>query len=531
MMLTLAGLCIINFFIAIVESNVSIGQLRKSGRKPKPSGYGNRPRGVPFARGPFYATGETFACVDNSKSIPFSHVNDDYCDCPDGSDEPGTSACPNAKFHCLNRGFKAEDLPSNRVNDQICDCCDGSDEWDSAVDCPDICNELGMKYREEVRQKTELVKQGFVKRMELAAAGQQLKTEKSEQLKTLKKQMDEITKLRTDAQTKMDEKANLAAEAKKKHEKAWEEEKERLKQEYVQILFTAFDSNKDGKVTLEELKLAKEFDTNGDGAVSDDEIKHVLPDEMKDCDFKVFLENVYDNIRSLFEKPSEVETEDENKPQSALPVPIEFDSELPENNGTDTPREIKPNESGSIGLEIPRIPNIDLKQPPFDEETQTIVKEAEDAKKEYESIDKRYTDLELSIKDSERYEGDDFGTDMAWASLKGKCFEMSENEYIYKLCLFDKAVQKGKNSAIDTDLGKWSGWIGSEPNKYTLQSYQNGTPCWNGPDRSTKVVVECGEETLLVEASEPSKCEYLFTLRSPAACPDPATITDQHEEL
>uniref|UniRef100_A0A183HDF4 PRKCSH_1 domain-containing protein n=1 Tax=Onchocerca flexuosa TaxID=387005 RepID=A0A183HDF4_9BILA len=80
-------------------------------------------------------------------------------------------------------------------------------------------------------------------------------------------------------------------------------------------------------------------------------------------------------------------------------------------------------------------------------------------------------------------------------------------------------------------LLKWSGWIGTEPNKYALQSYEHGTPCWNGPDRSTKVVIECGEETQLVEVSEPSKCEYLFILRSPAACPDPATITDQHEEL
>lgn len=64
--------------------------------------------------------------------------------------------------------------------------------------------------------------QGYVKRVELAAAGQQLKTEKSEKLKTLKKEMDEITKLRTEAQTKMDEKGNLATEAKKKHEDAWE---------------------------------------------------------------------------------------------------------------------------------------------------------------------------------------------------------------------------------------------------------------------------------------------------------------------
>lgn len=32
---------------------------------------------------------ETFRCLDGSKSIHRSRVNDDYCDCVDGSDEPG----------------------------------------------------------------------------------------------------------------------------------------------------------------------------------------------------------------------------------------------------------------------------------------------------------------------------------------------------------------------------------------------------------------------------------------------------------
>ena len=74
--------------------------------------------------------GDTFEC-DGSR-VAKGLLNDGYCDCADGKDEPGTSACSSNEiqsvFHCVNDGYKVIVLPSSRVDDGICDCCDGSDE-------------------------------------------------------------------------------------------------------------------------------------------------------------------------------------------------------------------------------------------------------------------------------------------------------------------------------------------------------------------------------------------------------------------
>jgi protein kinase C substrate 80K-H len=36
----------------------------------------------------------SWTCLSGAARIPFAAVNDDYCDCPDGSDEPGACGIP-----------------------------------------------------------------------------------------------------------------------------------------------------------------------------------------------------------------------------------------------------------------------------------------------------------------------------------------------------------------------------------------------------------------------------------------------------
>ena len=81
-----------------------------------------------------------------AQKLPKGSVNDDYCDCADGTDEPGTAACAavgpaKATFFCRNDGFESATVFASRVNDAVCDCCDGSDEWKSGTACANTCAE------------------------------------------------------------------------------------------------------------------------------------------------------------------------------------------------------------------------------------------------------------------------------------------------------------------------------------------------------------------------------------------------------
>lgn len=149
----------------------------------------------------FYKSVDTFTCISNpSITISTSQINDEYCDCPDGSDEPGTAACtylselsppqpiagePNTSlalpgFYCKNKGHIPAYIPHTYVNDGVCDydlCCDGSDEWSSVggVKCEDKCKEIGKEWKrlDDIKQKS--TRAAMKKKVELVNEAQALR--------------------------------------------------------------------------------------------------------------------------------------------------------------------------------------------------------------------------------------------------------------------------------------------------------------------------------------------------------------------
>ncbi|CAN7999076.1 unnamed protein product [Ixodes hexagonus] len=109
------------------------------------------PRGIAPEDQKLYADRKRFRCLKSNKTIHSAQVNDDYCDCEDGSDEPATNACFNGRFYCSQVSpRKPGYIPSSRVNDGVCDCCDGSDEWLGEFPVP----QLGLSETQQMKLGT-----------------------------------------------------------------------------------------------------------------------------------------------------------------------------------------------------------------------------------------------------------------------------------------------------------------------------------------------------------------------------------------
>ncbi|XP_008584739.1 PREDICTED: glucosidase 2 subunit beta [Galeopterus variegatus] len=509
-----------------------------------------RPRGVSLTNHHFYDESKPFTCLDGSATIPFDQVNDDYCDCKDGSDEPGTAACPNGSFHCTNAGYKPLYIPSSRVNDGICDCCDGTDEYNSGIVCENTCKEKGRKERESLQQMAEVTREGFHLKKILIEEWKKAREEKQNKLTELqagKKSLeDEVEMLRT----VKEEAEKPEKEAKELHQKMWEEQqaasKAQKEQELAADAFQELDDDMDGMVSVAELQTHPELDTDGDGALSEGEAQAFLGGDTQ-TNAASFYDRVWAAIRDKYRSEAlptdlpESSAPDLTEPKEEQPPVLSPRTEEEGEEEEETEEEEEEEEEDDAEEAPPPLvppqpasPVEDDKMPPYDEQTKALIDAAQEARNKFEEAERSLKDMEESIRNLEQEISFDFGPSGEFAYLYSQCYELATNEYVYRLCPFKLVSQKPKLGGSPTNLGTWGSWAGPDHDKFSAMRYEQGTGCWQGPNRSTTVRLVCGKDTVVTSTTEPSRCEYLMELMTPAACPEPPPelpAESDHDEL
>jgi protein kinase C substrate 80K-H len=154
------------------------------------------------------------------------------------------------------------------------------------------------------------------------------------------------------------------------------------------------------------------------------------------------------------------------------------------------------------------------------------VTEARDALKAQKSVrDKALKSIRDHKADLEK----DYGTDGIFRTFKDICIQKDAGEYTYEHCFLAHTKQIPKKGGASVTMGKF-GSIKSilvdkantageiqQVEKPALQ-YDNGQKCWNGPSRSTTVILECGEENEILKVMEDEKCIYSMVVTTPAVC-------------
>ena len=127
--------------------------------------------------------------------------------------------------------------------------------------------------------------------------------------------------------------------------------------------------------------------------------------------------------------------------------------------------------------------------------------------------------------------GKDYGPEDVFRALKGQCVSKDSGEYTYEFCWLEKTTQKPKKGGghtgmgnfariekvtVDEDLPADGKGLGSGE-RWAIK-YENGQHCWNGPNRSTQIILACSETDEIWKIVEEEKCIYRMEVGSPAVC-------------
>ncbi|KAF5006675.1 hypothetical protein FDECE_6967 [Fusarium decemcellulare] len=529
---------------------------------------GSLPRGVgpEFAR--YYEGKEEFSCITNAAiKLSLSQINDNSCDCPDGSDEPGTAACANIDplspeqplvgsvsgttnatnalpgFWCANEGHIGMYVPFMYVNDGVCDydlCCDGTEEYKGVggVKCENRCKEIGKEYRRLAEEKRRNMEKASKKRDTMVKEAQELR-------QRLESKVAELNKEIAGLEVKKEELA-------KKHREVEQEEKGKV------VRGGEGSGGKLGvlvglaKTRVNELRDTLNNVVDQRDALKDrvQELEELLTKFKSEYNPNFNDEGVKSAIRSFEDYAARQETE---KAERVVVDDVDIMSVLKEdgeNNGVNW----KEFEEGD-GSDTDILYNFEAYLPAFARsllhssldslrvwlvtngmlaDNTTPGNESTLARAAREALEAADRDLANKVKSRDDEQADldkDYGPQDIFRALKGKCVSLEAGEYTYEHCWLDKTMQKSKKGHGHSTMGHFSRLdreIADDEDRIDGKSlgkgqrmvlrYEDGQQCWNGPKRRTDVWLGCAETEELWRVSEAEKCVYKMEVGTPAAC-------------
>ncbi|GBF96865.1 glucosidase 2 subunit beta [Raphidocelis subcapitata] len=485
--------------------------------------------------------GEEFTCLDGSLTLPASAINDDWCQCPDGSDEPGTSACGNGVFYCRNRGHEPKVMSTAFVDDGVCDCCDGTDELEG---CKNTCIEKNAAVREGLLQQVDEYKQALAKRRDYAAGAAQERKDMKERLGSIDSDIEaagkEVVrlagerdaligtaeerravrqeKLRAEAAQRAAEeaetKAKAAADAEKAAAAAAEQQQQEQEQQQEQQQQAAGEGEAEETEEERGRRIAAQWtkDPAAAGAAaskpSGDAAAPAAP-EGGEAQAAGGEEGDKGWLQSTWSKLKGAVSGEAPSPPPPPPCDEEWDASCPHPEEGEADAEEGEGDEGYS-------PAPDDDEEPFTpaQEDADSDPELEGANSAYAAAEERVTALKGEKELLQRQVTFDYGADDAWLALSRHCAEAREPQYTYRLCLFDRAAQVDNGAGHETNLGKWRGF----EKGYTEGVFENGDWCHQAPARSMRVTFVCGTDEAAWGGGEPSTCAYAATMSTPAAC-------------